>query len=294
MTEAVAEVKGRKLRTHAILTATVLIALLVALGLSWQLYLYQGPVAALAEWQFRYLGRLYPLATIIVVTSLVVLPLILLLAVRSRRKRLGALLTQEPHAVMKRARSATRDLLFAAAAMAVCAAVLLAHAASIGRDGKTHVLRPGLALPQLETGDRVKVEGHLRLDRIALYRSNAPFFARAMAVAPLEEPSGNVVGILAEVRRDRPTISVTTTVDGFVAPSGSSGPIVPLYKNAGMPIADKPILLARSLDALRAPFQQAALFLVLLSALVLVAALVERSWFRTLDRQFALPEVKVS
>ena len=66
-----------RVRTHQIASFTLLWAILIVLVLSWQAFAYRGLVAWLAELQFDYLRRFYPLATVALITFLLVLPLLL-------------------------------------------------------------------------------------------------------------------------------------------------------------------------------------------------------------------------
>jgi len=285
---------NRKVRTHAILTAAVGLGLVVALGLSWQLYTYQGFVASIAEWQFRVIGRLYPLATIVSLTLLVILPLLLLLAVRSRRQRVGTLLASEPQAVIKRARLAMRDLLFVAALAGLAGLGLWIYANTIGQNAAIYVLRAGQPVPPLNIGDRVKVAGNFRLDQLAIYQNDTPFFANAMAVAPVEIEREKPPFILAEVQQDKAGPSVLTSLDGFVAGPGVARPLLPLFRNAGVPISAEPVILMRSLESLRTPFKHASAVLFLLSLAIALFGFAERYWLSILERQFGREkEVKI-
>ena len=60
-------------------------ASLVIAVLAWQTYAYSGVIAFLAEWQFRNFDRFFPIATIALLTALLVLPFVIVLMIRLRR-----------------------------------------------------------------------------------------------------------------------------------------------------------------------------------------------------------------
>jgi hypothetical protein len=278
--------KRRFIRTHTIGTFALVLAIVVSLGLSWQLFEYRGLMAYLAEWQFAHLRRFYPLVTIALLTLLIEIPLIIVLIVRSRASRTEYLLIEEPTALLTRSRLAYRELLFVAAGVAIAALALGIYANSIGMTATARQISAAKAQGPVPSGTRVQMTGALRLDRIALYESDSLFFDRSLKVAPLQVAPDQPVRFLVEVDARQPGPVRNGKIAGVAASTAVPGPLVSLYRDAGFRIADKPTLIVTSLETVRMPFIRTAWTLAAIALLIFAVGMAERYWYKHLNRQY--------
>lgn len=280
--------KRRFVRTHTIGTFALVLAIIVALGLSWQLFEYRGLMAYLAEWQFNNLGRFYPLVTIALLTLLIEIPLIIVLISRSRSARTEYLLIEEPTALLTRSRLAYRELLFVAAAIGFSALVLGLYASTIGLTVTGKQFNATAAQGPIPSGTRVQMTGALRLDRIALYRSDSLFFDRSLKVAPLQTGPNQPIRFLVEVDARQPEPVRNGKIGGVAASAAVPGPLISLYRNAGFRMAQKPTLIVASIDTVRMPYVRTAWTLAIIALLMFAVGMAERYWYKHLHRQYLI------
>lgn len=281
-----------RLRTHQIASFTLLWAILIVLVLSWQAFAYRGLVAWLAELQFDYLRRFYPLATVALITFLLILPLLIVLLVRSSRRRTGKLLKDEPGALVRRARLASRDLLAASIFTALLAALIAGYALWIGRGATPVAPAAGPAVIPAKMGQLVSVHGTLRRDRLAYYGNEAILFQRNLWVVPLEEGPNQPFRFFVEMKVEKPEPAVAGRVTAFADTNGLPGPIVRLYENAGYQVGQRTVVLYTSLEDLRAPYWQAARTMLVVALVLGITGLFERRWLRYLRRQVRRPALE--
>ena len=274
-------------RTHTIGTFALALALVVTLGLSWQLFAYRGLMAYLAEWQFNHLDRFYPLVTIALLTLLIELPLIIVLISRSRSRRTEHLLAKQPGALLTRSKLAYRELMAVAAGVALASVAIAIYANSIGLTATENPINVTTSNGNIAPGSRVQATGTLRLDRIALYESDSLFFARSLRVAPLQTAPNQPIRFLVEVAANQPEPARTSKIMGVAASAAVPRPIVSLYTNAGFSMVQRPTLVVTTIETVRMPFIWTAWTLAVISLLIFALGMAERYWFKNLNRQYA-------
>lgn len=276
---------GQKVRTHTIVTVAILLAVVVAVGLSWQLYHYNGLMSLLAEWQYDTFGKFFSTATIVIIIMLVNAPLFIVLGSRSTKARTEQLLKTEPMALLVRAKLAYRQFAVVGAGVALVALSVLIYGRSIEL---TPTLQQYLATDQRPTsmGQRAGIdEVILRLDRVAQYQSNSLFSDRTFNVAPLQSTPNEPISFFVEVETEEPLPSRTIRLSGKTAPLPLPGPLRRLYKDAGFRVSDDAVLLVASRANARMPYVQTARILLLAAMVLLAIGLAEFYWYRVLDRQ---------
>lgn len=278
--------KRRFIRTHTIGTFALVLAIIVSLGLSWQLLEYRGLMAFLAEWQFNHLRRFYPLVTIALLTLIIEIPLIVVLVARSRSARTEYLLIEEPTALLTRSKLAYRELLFVAAGVGIAALALGLYANSIGLTATAKPVNATSSEGPIPSGTRVQMAGALRLDRIALYESDSLFFDRSLKVAPLQAAPNQPVRFLVEVDARQPGPVRNGKIAGVAASTAIPGPLITLYQNAGFRMAERPTLIVTSMETVRMPFVRTAWTLAAIALLIFAVGMAERYWYKHLHRQY--------
>lgn len=276
---------GQRVRTHTIVTVAILLAVVVAVGLSWQLYRYNGLMAMLAEWQYDTFGKFFSAATVAIIIILVEAPLIVILISRSTKSRTEQLLKAEPMALLMRAKLAYRELLAVGAAVVLLALSILVYGYSIDLEPTvqqylaTDTSQPSTV--QRPAFDEVI----LRLDRVAQYQSNSLFFDRTVKVAPLQSAPNEPINFFVEVETTKPSPSRTIKLSGTAAPVPVPGPLLRLYRDSGFRVSDNAVLLMASRENARKPYVQTARILFLAALVLITVGLAELHWYRVLNRQ---------
>jgi hypothetical protein len=276
---------GQRVRTHTIVTVAILLAVVVAVGLSWQLYRYNGLMSLLAEWQYDTFGRFFSTATIVIIIMLVDAPLLVVLISRSTKARTEQLLKAEPMALLVRAKLAYRQFLAVGAAVLLVALSILTYGRSIDLEP---TVQRYLAADQSQssTAHRPALdEVILRLDRVAQYQSNSLFSDRTVNVAPLQSAPNEPITFFVEVGTEKPLPSRTIKLSGNTAPLPLPGPLRRLYRDSGFRVSDNAVLLVASRENVRMPYVQTARILCLAALVLIAIGIAEFYWYRVLNRQ---------
>ena len=283
------ESKSRK--TTRILVAIALVwAIVVVAVLVWQAVTYTGFFAFLAEWQFRHWDRMFPIATIALVTGLLSLPFIVLLIVRMRRRRkhYGRL---EPKAVRTRDTRIVRGLGVLIGACALGALLLAIAGLSIGNlTDKPRNMTPA-DVPS-DGAAWVNMRGSVRYDRIGYYRERFLFFGRDLYVAPLVSANGSApLKYFVEIPpRSRGSEAESRTVTGIMRRASLPGGLERLYRNEGLRIDNPTYVIFSERTSARWPFLSAAGDLMLLALLAAIGLILIRFHMRSEDRREPVAE----
>ncbi len=234
------------------------------------------------------MGKFYPLVTIAILTLLIEIPLIIVLIARSRSGRTEHLLIEEPTALLARSRYAYRELLFISAAIGVAALALGFYANSIGMTATAKPVNANAVQGRIASGTPVQASGSLRLDRIALYKTDSLFFDRSLKVAPLQVAPNQPIRFLVEVDASQPAPARNGKIAGVAASTAVPGPLVSLYMGAGFKMAKRPTLIVTSLEAVRMPFVRTAWTLAAIALLIFAVGMAERYWHKNLQRQYTM------
>ncbi|MFN4019882.1 MAG: hypothetical protein ACK4IC_05135 [Erythrobacter sp.] len=283
-------------RSEPVVSTRMLVFLLVAWTLlvvsilAWQAYAYRGPFAAMAEWQFRQWDKMFPVATIILVTFLLQIPLLILIGLRLRQRRRkfgpagGAL-------VIRREKLAAGIVGFISAIALLAAVMLTILGFTIGgisekasitasiNDGKTHV------------NQMVRMRGLARFDRIGFYRERVLITGRDLWVAPLlSSTDDRTIRYFVEVPRGtKASPAELRNVTGIVRRSAVPGGLRKLYEYEGYSVPQPAYVLFTSRASARWPFFNAAIDLVIVALVGLLVVILLRSHSRQISKRMADP-----
>lgn len=282
---------GPFVSTRMLLFLLVAWTLVVVSLLVWQAYVYRGLFAAIAEWQFRQWDRMFPIATIILVTFLLQIPFLILigLRLRQRRRKFGPARTD---VVIHREKLAAR-IIGAVSALAVLAALVLVMLAfTVGgvgdkpsttmsiRDGTSHV------------NQQVRTRGLVRYDRIGFYHERLLITGRDLWVAPIVRSADDrTIRYFMEVPRDsEASPAQAREVTGIVRRAAVPGGLRKLYEYEGYSVPEPAYVIFASRASARWPFYNAAIDLVIGALVGLVLILLLRGHSRHIARRAEDPE----
>lgn len=259
--------------------------LVVIAVLVWQSYSYTGVFAWLAEWQFRRFDRMFPVATIFLLTSLLILPALLLIGWRLRKRRrlygrasLGLLIL--------RGTFLGKWLAILSGLFFLVAVGLAMFGLSMLSGDDQPVRNLSLANPSLSAGREVQALAWVRSDRVGYYRERLIFTERDLYVAPLtagESPSD--IQVFLEVSPAKEAVAAKRRViKGFLREAALPGALERLYQDAGYRIKRPTYLVFKAGASARWPYLSAAADLAMIGLLLALGALLTRRHIRALSR----------
>lgn len=261
----------------------VVIAMLV-----WQSYSYTGIFAWLAEWQFRRFDRMFPVATIFLLTSLLILPALLLIGWRLReRRRLYGRASLE--LLTRRGTFLGKWLAILCGLFFFVAVGLALFGLSVSSGDNQPVRNLSLTNPGVAAGREVQARAWVRTDRVGYYRERLIFTKRDLYVAPLtagENPSD--IQVFLEVSPTKGAVAAERRViKGFLREAALPGALEQLYQDAGYRIKRPTYLVFQAAASARWPFLSAAADLALIALMLGLGALLTRRHIRLLSRTLA-------
>lgn len=265
-----------RIRIRTIGYVGLAVATVVALILTWQSFIYRGLFAALAEWQFRNWDRMWPFATIATLTGLVLLPFVLLVAWRLRRRR-RLLGRADRLTVVARDTLIASVLKILAIVFGIIAAILVVYAFSIGTLADKPVANLSLEESATPEAGLVNARGTVMTDRVGYYRERLVFFGRDLYVAPLANSgTDNSIRFFVEIPQQDLERPERREFEGFLRRSAVPGGLERLYQNAGYEISRPTYIIFQDLSSARWPFFSAAGDLGLIALLLAICWLVLR------------------
>lgn len=277
------ESTSKRLGTAAIGWITFAWATLVIAVLAWQTYAYSGVIAFLAEWQFRNFDRFFPIATIALLTALLVLPFVIVLMIRLRRMAKDA--PPSRHEIIRRQTVGRRfTQVLSIGSFAAALIVVVIGVSAPGLNEKPAMLSAANP-PQQDFSGLATLRGGVRLDRIGYYRERFVFVGRDLWVAPvLPAERGAPIRYFVQVERQAAKASVQQDVTGYLKAQALPGGLRQLYANAGFTVNDTTFVVFKSKRDVRWPWYSAAGQLALLGLLSLLFWLVSERKLRKLKR----------
>lgn len=244
-----------------------LIALVITLGLFWQLVTYRGVIAVLAEWQFNTLGEYYPFLTYVLLTLTTFSPLVIWAMVRARRHDGNRARSEAESQPNGRSHSLVPvRLLGAGAAVALLSALcalLIAIIAPTRDRAPATIDVSDIGLIPIGEGP-IAITGRTLYERTAGFDENILFFRHSGRFAPMIAP-GKIVGeaplrlfieLPADQRETDPP-AIATRV-GLLRKGGLPGEVIRLYRYAGFDLGDPYYVLFSSRRSLQWPMLQVA------------------------------------
>lgn len=279
----VEERSGPIVSTRILLFLLVAWSLVVVSILAWQAYAYRGLFAAISEWQFRQWERMFPVATIMVVTFLLQIPFLILigLRMRQRRRKFGPAQTG---LVVHREKLAAR-IVGAVSALALMAALVLAVVGSTvgGADDKPSITAP-IDVGKPQGNETARIRGVVRYDRIGFYHERIFIMGRDLWVAPVfSSTDDRTVRYFVEVPRNtKASPAELRDITGIVRRSAVPGGLLRLYENEGYSVPETANLVFTSPASARWPFYNAAIDLTIIAFVGLLVVILLSSHSRQL------------
>lgn len=281
--EPATEVRPRKLRTVTIGSITLAWAIFLVSIMAFQTYTYTGVIAALAEWQFRTFNRFFPIATISLLTGLLVLPLAIVLLLRLRQYAKSPAVTQSE--ALRRATVGQNFHKIVIGLTSGGAIVLFAIGmTSVGINEKPYRLSASAAPPNSVSG-LASLNATVRYDRLGYYEDKFFLLGRDLWLAPATAKNSNSIRYLVQVPPQRARASKRQTVSGYLRPRALPGGLKRLYENAGYQFSEPTYVLFRSKWDVRWPWFSAAGQLALLTIVSIAFWLLGRRQIRELKKQ---------
>ena len=286
MTEKNAANRETRVSTKVLAIIAVILGILVCGVLVWQAYMYRGVFAALAEWQFREWGEMYPVATIALLTLLLELPLIVAIGLKMRRRRRNY---GPARAGLLSARDVLMGWLFAV--LAALAVILALGAGVLGFAIGSFEEKPTTQLVLDEdadlNGNFVRTRALVRMDRIGFYRERFVVTGRDLWVAPMTlSNEDQTIRAFVQIRPTREASEAQVMeVSGVARRAGLPGGLRRLYENEGYTVARPAYVIFSSAESARWPFLSAAADLAIAALLFLVAFAAFRAHARRMERQ---------
>lgn len=265
---------------------TIVWAVLVAAILSWQAYDYSGVFGILAEWQFAQWDRMWPLATIALITFLLALPLLLLIGwrLRRRRNRYGS---PGRSAVIRRDSRIAKGILWATGVAAVGAGLLALIGFAISGVSDKAAINLALDDTPPEGAKWVKMRGTVRYDRIGYYSERFVLIGRDLYVAPLTTgKEDNEIQYFVEIDpRESGKAPATETVEGIVRRASLPGGLEELYERENVMFEKPSFVVFRDKSSARWPFMSAAVDFLILALLFGLSFILFRIHLHRLARE---------
>lgn len=283
-------------RSGPVVSTRMLVFLLVAWTflvvsiLVWQAYAYRGPFAAMAEWQFRQWDKMFPVATIILVTFLLQIPLLILIGLRLRQRRRkfgpagGAL-------VIRREKLAAGVVGFTSGIALLAALMLTILGFTVGGISEKASITASISDGKTHVNQMVRMRGLARLDRIGFYRERVLITGRDLWVAPLlSSTDDRTIRYFVEVPRGtEASPAELRNVTGIVRRSAVPGGLRKLYEYEGYSVPQPAYVLFTSRASARWPFFNAAIDLVIVAIVGLLVVILLRSHSRQISKRMAEP-----
>ena len=221
--------------------------------LVWWMAVYAGWLEPLGEWQFARFGRYYPTLTIMVLAALAIVPIGLVIRARHsqlRRRRRQAITASAQAArfgmdhVLRSGRRA--EWLFAGVAACALVVALLAFIAPFlapSAAGPAVEYRAG-SLEPLRSGP-ARIAGTYRLGPVGRFEERFLLIRHTVYVAPVFPVGGGDARLLTVVEPRLAGTGFRPIPQGVIVPQGLPRELELLYRNAQVPLAERPALLMR-------------------------------------------------
>jgi hypothetical protein len=288
MTNRSAEKDGSKISVRSLVILAIAWGIVVCGFLVWQAFMYQGIFAALAEWQFRTWDRMFPVATIALLTLLLELPLLIAIALKlHRRRRSYGKAKAGPLSVLDKQTARLFALL--AGLSLVLALGLALMGLTIGAFGDKPSATLALDGDGIQTGGIVRTRGLVRTDRIGYYRERFVVTGRDLWVAPIMlSETDRTIRAFAEVRPAREASEAQIMeISGVARRAALPGGLRRLYEYEGYTVAQPAYVIFSSRASARWPFFSAAADLAIAALLFLLTFAAFRAHARRMERKGA-------
>ena len=271
MTGEITRGRERKVPIRALAYIAIVWGILVCGVLAWQAYTYRGVFAALAEWQFREWQRMFPVATIALLTFLLELPFIVLIALklRYRRRKFGP---AKGKLVFLRGTLLARIFAVMSAIALFLSLILTIMGLSIGTLSDKPITNFSLDSNTNETDNFVRARGLVRTDRIGYYRERFLIVGRDLWLAPLmASEDDSAIRAFVEVHPESQAREPQyRDASGVLRRSAIPGGLRRLYENEGYSVVQPAYVIFSSRASARWPFLSAAADLAIMALLFFV------------------------
>lgn len=282
-TEPTTEHSRRKLRTTTIGSITVAWAIFLLSIMAFQTYTYTGMIAQLAEWQFRTFDRFFPVATISLLTGLLVLPLAIVLLLRLRQYARGRAVPLTE--TIRRASVGQNFHKFVFALTSIGAFLLFTIGmTAVGLNEKPYRLSVS-ASPPASIAGLATLDATVRYDRLGYHQDRFLFRGRDLWLAPAVANNSRSIRYLVQVPPQRARASTRQIMSGYLRPRALPGGLKRLYQNAGYTFNEPTYVLFQSKRDIRWPWFSAAGQLAIMSIVSSIFWLLGRRQIKELKGQ---------
>lgn len=288
-----AERQGSFLRVRlARIIGTVWIAAVAGYFAS-EAWSYSGVFARISEWQFSAFDQSWPMATFLILAGICAIPGLMVLVLAERRRPVA----EGEDRLVHDAQRVMRILRFIGFGLAIASFLCLVPIAFLpGKGGPIQEIAARQNRQGAPSEGAARIMGDVLMSRMTTLQQNLVFARRQLRLAPiLPGPGERVVRYLVQVTPNEIEAARTgnppLVFSGVLVRQGLPGTLRTLYHDAGIPLADSPLVLYRYSSTLYRPYFVAALQCALMAMIVLLAWFWQRRNLRTEMRRSIAPRV---
>lgn len=248
---------------------------------------YSGLFEKLSEWQFTVFDQTWPMLTYCLLVGIFSIPGIMLFALAGMRRGLPE--HTEPDVF--RAGRTLRGLRLVGFGFAIASlACLLPIGLMPGQSGPVRDVFGSQRSDSLPTEGAVRISGDVLMSRMTTLEQNLVFNRRQLRLAPiLPGPGERTVHYLVQVTPTDVEAARTGTTamqfTGTLVKQGLPGSLRTLYRDAGIPLAEKVMVLYRYPGTMRRPYIVASMQCAIMAMIVLLAWFWQRRHLRDLEER---------
>lgn len=248
---------------------------------------YSGLFEKLSEWQFTVFDQTWPMLTYSLLVGVFSIPGVMLFALAGMRRGLP----EDVDPDIFRATRTLRGLRLAGFGFAIASLVCLVPIALMpGQGGPVREVAANQQANLAPAEGAVRISGDVLMSRMTTLEQNLLVNRRQLRLAPiLPGPGESTVRYLVQVtptdveaaRTGKTAVQFT----GILVKQGLPGSLRTLYRDAGIPLADKVMVLYRYPGTMRRPYIVAGMQCAIMAMIVLLGWLWQRRHIRELEKR---------